>query len=119
MTENNLSESYDDSPSNDTQDTPENPPPPEIPLTSEPTIYKFSFTGTTGEYFRIWIVNLFLTIITLGVFLAWAKVRQRKYLYGNTWLDNDNFGFHGRPVAILTDYFIFLWVSYYTLKEAI
>ncbi len=102
MTENNLSESNEDSAS---EDIPENPPP-EIPLTGEPTIYRFSFTGTTGEYFRIWIVNLFLTIITLGVYLAWAKVRQRKYLYGNTWLDNDNFGFHGRPVAILTGYFI-------------
>ena len=86
--------------------------PPPIPADAEPQPepqrleYGFSFTGTTGEYFRIWIVNLFLTIITLGIFLAWAKVRQRKYLYGNTWLDADNFGFHGRPFAILTGYII-------------
>lgn len=61
----------------------------------------FSFTGTGGEYFRIWIVNVFLTIITLGIFSAWAKVRRNQYFYRNTWLDDANFDYHGNPVAIL------------------
>lgn len=61
----------------------------------------FRFTGTTGEYFRIWIVNLFLTIVTLGIYSPWAKVRKKRYLYGNTWLAGSNFEYHGDPVAIL------------------
>jgi uncharacterized membrane protein YjgN (DUF898 family) len=61
----------------------------------------FSFTGKTGEYFRIWIVNLFLTIVTLGIYSAWAKVRKKRYLYGNTWVAGSNFEYHGDPVAIL------------------
>lgn len=61
----------------------------------------FSFTGTGGEYFRIWIVNVFLTIITLGIFSAWAKVRRNQYFYRNTWLEDASFDYHGNPVAIL------------------
>ncbi|MFB1034562.1 MAG: DUF898 family protein, partial [Sinobacterium sp.] len=33
------------------------------------------FLGKTGEFFSIWIVNLLLTIVTLGIYSAWATVR--------------------------------------------
>jgi hypothetical protein len=46
--------------------------------------YQAEFTGTAGEYFRIWIVNLALTILTLGIYSAWAKVRKRRYFYAHT-----------------------------------
>ncbi len=42
------------------------------------------FTGSGGEYFRIWIVNLALTILTLGIYSAWAKVQRLQYFYRNT-----------------------------------
>src|SRR5262245_57641591 len=61
----------------------------------------FEFRGNGGEYFRIWIVNLLLTIVTLGIYSAWAKVRRLRYFYGNTYLDGHPFEFHGRPLAIL------------------
>ena len=34
------------------------------------------FRGNGYEYFRIWIVNILLTIMTLGIYSAWAKVRN-------------------------------------------
>jgi len=37
------------------------------------------FTGRGTEYFGIWIVNLLLTIITLGIYSAGAKVRRLQY----------------------------------------
>lgn len=61
----------------------------------------FEFRGNGGEYFRIWIVNLLLTIVTLGIYSAWAKVRRLRYFYGNTYLDGHPFEFHGQPMAIL------------------
>lgn len=64
-------------------------------------VYPFRFTGSATEYFRIWIVSMFLTIVTLGSYSAWAKVRKRRYLYGHTWVAESNFDFHGDPVAIL------------------
>jgi len=59
------------------------------------------FTGSARDYFRVWIVNLFLTIVTLGLYSPWAKVRKKRYLYGHTWVAGSNFDYHGDPVAIL------------------
>jgi uncharacterized membrane protein YjgN (DUF898 family) len=61
----------------------------------------FGFTGYGGEYFRIWIVNVLLTVLTLGIYSAWAKVRRTQYFYRNSWLHSANFDYHGDPVAIL------------------
>lgn len=69
--------------------------------TPQPRELDFRFTGKTGEYFRIWIVNLALTILTLGIYSAWAKVRTTRYFYGHSWLDGHNFEYHARPVQIL------------------
>ena len=61
----------------------------------------FSFSGTAAEYFRIWIVNLCLTIVTVGIYSPWAKVRNTRYLYRNTHLAAGSFDYHANPVAIL------------------
>lgn len=61
----------------------------------------FEFHGKAAEYFRIWIVNLLLSIVTLGVYSAWAKVRNKRYFYGNTRLDGAAFEYHAKPMQIL------------------
>ena len=61
----------------------------------------FEFTGRGGEYFRIWIVNLVLSILTLGIYSAWAKVRRLKYFYQHTHVAGGSFDYHGDPIAIL------------------
>ena len=63
--------------------------------------YPVEFTGTAGQYFRIWIVNLAATVLTLGVYSAWAKVRKRRYFYAHTKIDGESFEYRGRPLAIL------------------
>lgn len=63
--------------------------------------YVFEFTGNGWEYFNIWIVNLLLTILTLGIYSAWAKVRRLQYFYRNTRLADASFEYHGVPIAIL------------------
>jgi uncharacterized membrane protein YjgN (DUF898 family) len=59
------------------------------------------FRGSAAEYFRIWIVNLLFTLLTLGIYSAWAKVRKLRYLYGNTRLDGDSFNYFASARAIL------------------
>ena len=59
------------------------------------------FQGKASEYFGIWIVNLLLSLVTLGVYSAWAKVRRKKYFYNNTLIDNVGFDYHANPIAIL------------------
>lgn len=68
-------------------------------VTSERIPFEFKANG--GEYFRIWIVNLLLTIVTIGIYSAWAKVRRLRYFYGNTYLASTSFEYHGKPLAIL------------------
>lgn len=59
------------------------------------------FTGRAGEYFGIWFVNLLLSIVTLGIYSAWAKVRTERYFYGNTRLAGTSFDYLADPISIL------------------
>jgi uncharacterized membrane protein YjgN (DUF898 family) len=76
---------------------PESPPQNSPPRAPEP----LHFTGRGAEYFGIWIVNLLLTIVTLGIYSAWAKVRRLQYFYRHTNVAGSSFDFHGSPVRIL------------------
>lgn len=64
-------------------------------------IQRLQFSGNGPEYFRVWIVNLLLSIVTLGIYSAWGKVRRKKYFFRNTTLDGHHFDFHADPVKIL------------------
>lgn len=77
------------------------------------------FTGTAAEYFRIWIVNLFFTLVTLGVYSAWAKVRKKRYFYGSTRFDGDTFDYFANPKAILKGRIVAVavFLSYAVLGE--
>lgn len=71
------------------------------PARTSPRNSDFQFTGQGGEYFGIWIVNLLLSILTLGIYSAWAKVRNKKYFYGHTHLEGSQFEYTGDPLKIL------------------
>jgi uncharacterized membrane protein YjgN (DUF898 family) len=66
----------------------------------------FQFTGSGSEYFRIWIVNLFLVVITFGIYYPWARVRKLRYFYANTLVDGDALGFHGTPQTMFKGYLL-------------
>ncbi|WP_157315247.1 YjgN family protein [Chitinibacter sp. GC72] len=68
---------------------------------NNPARWALQFHGRGGEYFRIWIVNLLLSILTLGIYSAWAKVRRLKYFYGNTELAGSRFDYTAKPLQIL------------------
>ncbi|MEQ9363374.1 MAG: DUF898 family protein, partial [Leptospirales bacterium] len=40
---------------------------------------RFSFRGTGGSLFGIYIVNMILTAVTLGIYSFWARVKIQKY----------------------------------------
>jgi uncharacterized membrane protein YjgN (DUF898 family) len=84
----------------------QSPPPvtasePAFSAVAEAPRSRVRFTGAGSEYFRIWVVNLLLTLLTFGVYSAWAKVRKTRYFYQNTHLDGHAFDYHGAPLAIL------------------
>ena len=47
------------------------------------------------------MVNVLLTLITLGVYYFWAKTRVRRYLTGQTEIEGDRFAYHGTPRELL------------------
>jgi uncharacterized membrane protein YjgN (DUF898 family) len=76
-------------------------PPAAAPVAGSGSPLPLEFTGAGSEYARIWIVNLLLTILTLGIYSAWAKVRRLQYFYRHTELAGASFDYHGTPMAIL------------------
>jgi uncharacterized membrane protein YjgN (DUF898 family) len=81
---------------------------------------QISFTGSGSEYFRIWIVNLLLTYLTLGIYSAWAKVRREKYFHQNTIVAGHSLDYHGNPVAILKGRIVgFSLLAIYTASSSV
>lgn len=48
------------------------------------TVYSVAFTGSGREFFRIWLVNLLLKIVTLGFYTPLARRRTARYFFGHT-----------------------------------
>ena len=71
-----------------------------------PNTLAIVFTGSGSEYFRIWIVNLLLTLVTLGLYYPWAKVRRLRYFHGNTLVGGEPLGFHADPKKMLKGYLL-------------
>ena len=79
--------------------------PPEAERHSPRTL-RFTFTGRPGEYFGIWIVNTLLKIMTIGIYSPWAKVRKRRYFYGNTLLHDCPFDYLADPIVLFKGWLI-------------
>jgi len=63
--------------------------------------WRAAFHGRGLSLFGIFITNLVLILVTLGVYVFWAKVRVRRFLFSETELAGDRFAFHGRGVELL------------------
>ncbi|MBX2808675.1 MAG: DUF898 domain-containing protein [Cellvibrionaceae bacterium] len=77
-----------------------------------------NFEGRGSEYFTIWIVNVLLTILTLGIYYPWAKVRSHRYFYGNSTLEGRNFDYHATGKDIFIGYLISLalFIAYVVIQ---
>ncbi len=64
------------------------------------------FTGSGSEYFRIWIVNLLLTLVTLTLYLPFARARRIAYFQNNTLVGGDPLGFHADPWKMFRGYLL-------------
>lgn len=53
------------------------------------------YHGAGGSLFFLYIKNIFLTIITIGIYSFWAKTNIQKYLASQVEWESDRFSFHG------------------------
>ncbi|MBS0286238.1 MAG: DUF898 family protein [Proteobacteria bacterium] len=58
---------------------------------NEPIVYD----GKLGEQYKIFILNVFLGLITLGIYHYWGKTRQRRYTTSSFSIFQDRFEYTG------------------------
>ena len=59
-----------------------------------------NFSGRTGEYFSIWLVNTALTLVSIGLYMPWARVRTRRYFLGQIRLQDSGLDYQANPRAM-------------------
>ena len=74
---------------------------PSVPRSALPATRTFGFHGQGGTLLGITIVNMCLTLLTLGVYSFWGKVRVRKYLLSQSEVEHDRFAYHGTGQELL------------------
>lgn len=57
--------------------------------------HHLDFWGEGSKLFGIFIVNMLLTLVTLGLYYPWARAATLKYLYQETEFEGSRFTFHG------------------------
>lgn len=62
--------------------------------------HALQYDGRISELYRIFLVNVLLTIITLGIFRFWAITRYRRYLWAHMRFQNERFEYAGRGLEL-------------------
>ncbi len=62
------------------------------------------FTGSGSDYFKLWLSNLLLTIVTLGVYTPWARRRRIQYFFRNTEVGPDPLDFTASSRSMVTSF---------------
>jgi uncharacterized membrane protein YjgN (DUF898 family) len=59
------------------------------------TPHQATFNGSGGALFSIYLRNLLLTLVTLGIYFLWGKNRLRTYVVSQCEFEGDRFAWHG------------------------
>jgi uncharacterized membrane protein YjgN (DUF898 family) len=83
------------------------------------TAYRLRFSGMGGEYFRVWIVNLLLSIITLGLYTPWARRRTARWFYDHTLIASSPLEFTAPLRKMVFSFILFalLYIAYQIAAE--
>jgi uncharacterized membrane protein YjgN (DUF898 family) len=81
--------------------------------------HRLAFSGRGGEYFRVWIVNVLLSILTLGLYTPWARQRTARYFYDHTLIAGSPLEFTAPLRKMVFSFVIFalLYVAYQIAAE--
>lgn len=75
----------------------------------------FSFRGNLGEFVKLYFKNLFLTIITLGIYGSWMRVNVMNYLLGHSQFGQQKLGFTGKGSDLFGINILGIILSIFTL----
>lgn len=64
-------------------------------------VQALDYSGTAGSYLGLALVNLLLTIVTLGIYRFWAKTQVRRHLWERTSFQGEPLEYRGRGLEKL------------------
>lgn len=81
--------------------------------------HPIAFTGDGGVYFGVWIVNLLLSLVTLGIYTPWARRRTIRYFYGHTFVAGSPLEFTAGIRAMVFGFLLFaaLYIAFNVAGE--
>src|SRR5262249_37803450 len=74
----------------------QNPSKPKLPVS------RLKWTGKVSELYRIFFLNIVLSILTLGFYRFWGKARMRRYIASHILLDGKAFEYTGTGKQLLS-----------------
>ena len=91
--------------------TPPAPPPPPSTPPVPPSYPRraIDYDGSLWQLYKIVILNLVLTLLTLGLYRFWAKTRLRRFLWGNATANQDRLEYAGTGNELLLGFLIVLF----------
>ena len=66
--------------------------------------YQFGYHGDGTEFFVLLLKNIVLTVLTLGIYAAWAKTERRKYIWSHTELHGQRLVYTGTGKEVFIAY---------------
>src|SRR3984957_17401829 len=69
---------------------------------------RFHFRGSVGGSYRVFLLNGFLTLITLYVMAPFMHQRLKAYQHDNSWFGRTRFSFHARVGQFYLIYLLLL-----------
>lgn len=80
--------------------------PPSTPCA--PEVLPLRFTATGSDYFRVWMPNLLLNLLTLGLYWPFAQARRQAFFFRHTWVGEHALGFHAHPWTLFQAHLLML-----------
>jgi uncharacterized membrane protein YjgN (DUF898 family) len=82
-----------------------------------PPVHGLRYHGRGGNLFLLILKNLFLTVVTLGVYAAWARTERRRYIWSNTEVSGQRLVYTGTGLELFKGFLKVLgfYAAYFAL----
>ncbi len=85
---------------------------PEAAIAAEAPVHRLLHDGRSGELFVIFLFNLALSILTLGIYRFWGRTRIRRYVWSQTSLLGEPLEYTGRGIELFLGFLFALVLIY-------
>lgn len=74
------------------------------PLPESAESYRFKFHGEGGAFFFVILKNVLLTLVTLGLYMPWAKTERRRFVWSSIEVHGQRLAYTGTGIELFKGY---------------